>query len=218
MEKANKRETMSKQFGVCFSRKAVYIISGASRLGIKFSAGDIQATPFNADTDIEELEKTGQVQPFVEYDYIVGLCEIEGITMLILVCKSSEVYTLENLRIYKIEQLHFEAIDKDALHLAEETKSRFREEMQRLSRVFTKYGYYSIGGSISALFPEIFSPIIEDNVSSQPSKEKASGTGKSIETARRPQYSANYHLVKDLEAAGKSKHWVVDVILVEQVH
>jgi len=128
---------------------------------------------------------------------MVGLCNIESIEFLVLVSLSERVYTLEGRAIYKINKLHFEAVDKGAREKFDtEQLQSFNESSQRFSRIYTKYGYYCLGGNLSSLFTSMVPHFFGHNT------EVVSASSYPVTEPRDPDYPSQSAILGPLQASG----------------
>ena len=154
----------------------------------------------------------------MHYDYLVGMADIQGCKVVIFVSHASAAMSFDNMTVFKIKQLHFEKISESEANYRRQAE-QYEEEVNRISRLYTKYGYYARGNNISNTFIDIVkkhygvpdeSPI-DNKVQASLARLMVRPT---MEKNRRVEYSANHFLIRSIEACMKEQLWMFDVILV----
>lgn len=153
------------------------------------------------------------------FEYVIGMAEIHARKVLILVSEATVAMRFDMVTVFKIKTLHFLRISEDG-DQSTKSNSNYDEEVNRISRLYTKYGYFARGSNISNPFIDI--------VQKQYTSSRSSHMVEMIQTSlvemvfnpqldknRRREYSANYHLIVSIEACMNDEAWMFDTMFVD---
>jgi hypothetical protein len=153
------------------------------------------------------------------YDYLVGIADIEGAIVLILVSESEPVLDFDTLMVFKIKDIHLHVLSQPTDQKDEVLQLKMKEDTKRITRLLTKYGYYARGANLSSSFIHAIKGFYEVPDTIHMDKSLAKGLvnlaySSSLDRFRRKEYSANYGLIKVIEKVMKKQLWMFDVVLV----
>ena len=99
----------------------------------------------------------------------------------------------------------------------------FEIEKKQIASIFESFGYFCVGANVSSLFPTMVLTRYKTGGLMEAATVPLGSKGVQEQTKeagllcyRRLCFSANYHMVKDIENAVMLKNWMFDVMLVKR--
>lgn len=232
MEKSHPRETAAQRLlEVWRDGSDTLVINKLSPAILKIDK-DIKLTSVSGNSGLSDWSpakapadgKDESDKAYHEYfDYLIGIVDLEGSVFLMLVSKSEPVLNFDNLLIFKIKEIVFHQLKESTQNKDAISKLRITEESNRLTRLFTKHGYYARGANLSNCFTDsvkdFFGAPVEAGIGRSLMKGLAGFLDpKNLDRYRRKLYSANYSIVSCIEMTMKKQLWMFDVVLVSPDH
>lgn len=234
MEKTGDFTDSSKQIALYTGSKSYYLTNKLSNsvLEISISDGSLKNLPddqFKRDltADMANIAQQSTAKPAgpvqgvgpAHFDYLIGMLSIQGCRVLLLVCEASPAMSFDNMAVFKIKKVHFQRVSATA---GGEPKHQdmYNEEVNRITRLYTKYGYYARGGNLSNTFTDIVKKHygVPDESPAWPKNQLGLAElilKASLDKKRRHEYSANNYLIRDIETCMREQLWMFDVIFVD---
>ena len=153
------------------------------------------------------------------FEYVIGMAEIQARKVVILVSEATVAMRFDMVTVFKIKTLHFLKICEDG-DQSTKNNNNYDEEVNRISRLYTKYGYFARGSNISNPFIDIVQKQYTTSRSSHMAEMIQSSLvemvfNPQLDKSRRREYSANYHLIASIEACMNDEAWMFDTIFVD---